>query len=148
MKIVTRHLGEIEVRKDDLLVFPQGIVGFEEFQSFALLKAPEEEPFVWLQSTDDPATAFVVVNPLFVDPTYDFEVDDETIALLGVKDPGEIDLYVIVTVRQDFQRMTANLLAPIIVCRTTARGRQLVLHQSSYATQHPLFPDAPAADAG
>lgn len=140
MKIRTRHFKEIEVANDALLTFPEGIVGFEAQHAYATLKREEEQPFEWLQSVEDEGVAFVVVDPLLFLATYDFEVDDETIALLKISDPAQIRLLTIVTLHSDFKKMTANLLAPIIINTESRLARQIILNNTGYTTAHPVFP--------
>ena len=66
MKIKSRPFGEIEIRDEDILDLPDGLIGFEEYTRYVLLSIPEEAPFSWLQSVEDPGLAFVVINPLEV----------------------------------------------------------------------------------
>jgi len=146
VNIRTRHFGEVTVPDDQLLLFPEGIVGFETLKRYALLNNPNEQPFEWLQSVEDPEIAFVLVDPLLFLTTYDFEVDDETISLLDIRDPAEIKLSALVTLRHDYTKMTANLLAPIVVNRANLRARQLVLHNSGYVTNHPIFGAKPGSE--
>lgn len=139
MKIRTRHFNEIDVQDDARLSFPEGLVGFETQHDYACLKRPEEQPFEWLQSTSEAGVAFVVVDPLLFMATYDFEVDDETIALLKISDPAQIRLLTIVTLHTDFKKMTANLLAPIIINTEARLARQVILNNTGYTTAHPVF---------
>ncbi len=141
MKVTTRHFGDIEVDEKDLLTFPQGMVGFENHQRFAIIRKPDEEPFEWLQCITLPELAFVVVDPLLVEAAYNFEVDDDTIDLLQLKDPQDVMLRAIVTVRNDVSKMTANLLAPLVINKVEQTACQLILNDSNYSTRYPLFAD-------
>lgn len=143
MKITTRMNKTIEVREKDIVTLPEGVVGFEEYQRYVFLANPEEEPFIWLQCVDQPEVAFVLIDPMVIDSNYDFEVDDDTIELLDLSDPKNIRLYAIVTVKPDPSKMTANLLAPILLNKANQRARQLVLHQSTFSTRHPIFGGSP-----
>lgn len=141
MKIATRHFGEIEVNEKDILFFPEGVIGFEANERYALISIPEEEPFQWLQCIDDPQLSFIVVDPLFFYPGYDFDVGDDTIELIDIDDPKDLHLFVIATIQNEFMKMTANLLAPILLNTTNNKARQLVLAASKYTTRHRIFAD-------
>lgn len=139
MKIQTRHFGLLDIAETDLLQFPEGIVGFEEHDRFILLTKPEEEPFVWLQSTSQPEAAFIMIDPHLFSPEYSIEVDDETADMLNVRDPSTVKVMAIVTMSSDTAKITANLLAPVILNLDGKKGRQIVLHGSTHSTRHPIF---------
>lgn len=141
MKITTRQNTVIEVDEKDILTFPEGLVGFEEYKRYGLYSVADEEPFFRLQYLKAEEVGFVVIDPLLVMPDYDFEVDNDTIELLGIERPESLQLFAIVTVHSDFHRMTANLLAPILVNRDTSLARQVVLQDTPYTTRHPIFAD-------
>lgn len=142
MKITTRQQMEIEVEEKDLITFPVGVVGFEECKRYALTSLPEEDPFVRLQSIESPDTAFVLVNPLLFSPDYDFEVNDDIIELVGIVDPEDLQLFVIVTVHTEYTKMTGNLLAPILINGRNRKACQLILQGTDYSTRHRIFDDS------
>lgn len=139
MKINTRHFGEVEIEEREIVDFPEGVIGFENLRKYVILSRPDEEPFHWLQSTEDAKTSFVVVNPLLFQTDYDFEVDDETIEELGIEDASDVYLYVIVRLKSEFRDMTANLLAPLLINPKTQKGTQFILHDSGYGLKHKIF---------
>ncbi len=119
---------------DEVLTFPFGVIGLEHLRRFALVVDARIAPCLWLQSLDEPETAFVVVDPLVVDPDY-------APALPGGVSGG---LLAIITLRPEPEKSTVNLLAPVIVDPMTREGRQLVLHESGYSLRHPIgSPPAP-----
>ncbi len=122
-----------------LIHFPEGLVGFEDFTRYTLISNPDEEPFFWLQGVDDGDLAFVAVDPLTFESDYDFKVEDETIELLKIEDPADLRLLTIVTMHSDITRMTANLLAPVLINQRNNLGCQLILRDSDYSTKTPMF---------
>jgi flagellar assembly factor FliW len=139
LKITTRQNTVIEVDEKAIITFPEGLVGFEEYKRYALYSIADEEPFHRIQYLEAEEIGFVVIDPLLVMPDYDFEVDDETIELLKIDRPESLQLFAIVTVSSDYSRMTANLLAPILVNRDTSMARQIVLQDTAYTTRHNIF---------
>lgn len=139
MKITTRQKTEIEVNDKDIITFPEGVVGFEEHQTYALIHVEDEDPFVRLQCADASEVAFVLIDPLLFYPNYDFEVEDNTIDLLEIDKVEDLQLYTIVTVYSDHTKMTANLLAPILLNMANNKACQLILQGMDYSTRQPIF---------
>ncbi|GAA4158511.1 hypothetical protein GCM10022286_11480 [Gryllotalpicola daejeonensis] len=81
-----------------------------------------------LRSLSEPLRLFVVEGASL--PTYQPELDDAQIAALGLTEPDDAELYVVVNPADGTP--TLNLLAPIIVNRHSRRGAQLVLDASRW----------------
>jgi len=147
---VTRFGGpteELEVLPDEVIHFPKGIVGFEELKRYVLVADPDCPPFFWIQSVDDPAIGFAVVDSRFLMADYTVDLADELIGLLDLKDPADASIWVILTLAMNPQDITANLLAPIVINYGAARGLQLIQHNRDYPIRHPLVvPDAAVQD--
>lgn len=121
------------------LFFPEGLPGFEAFREFILL--PTEMPgLFWLQSQQNQDLYFLVIHPGLVDRDYQIELDAETIDALQIESENDVNLYAIVTVPEDFRKMTANLKAPLVINIRNGRARQYVLTNTEYQTKHPVFP--------
>ncbi len=69
MQVDTTRFGKIEIQEKELITFPWGIPGFENLKSYVLLEY-KNGPFQWLQSVEEPAVAFVVCPPDFLDIVY------------------------------------------------------------------------------
>jgi len=136
MEFQSTRFGVIEVAEDEIIHFPQGIPGFEECRRFTLIVASESSPFRFLQSLDDPDLTFVVTDPLWFRPDYRVRVRREDLEKIGAAGVDEVAVYVIVTVPQNPQDMTANLLAPLLINTRTREGVQHVQSDSPYQTRH------------
>ena len=75
MKIATSRFGEIEVDPQQFITFKDGLPGFENLKSFTLLPVDESQIFTWMQSTEEPWTAFLLTDPFvfFADYAVDLE---------------------------------------------------------------------------
>ncbi len=80
MKVKTTRFGEIETEFDRVIRFPRGILGFPEYREYVLLQTNEEGTFFWLQSTENPALAFVVSDPMLFVPEYQVPLKMEEFA--------------------------------------------------------------------
>lgn len=133
------RFGDQEVAQDKVLMFPDGIPGFEAFKKYALFDDPENEPFQWLLSIENPLLGFVVVNPLFIWANYDPKISRDDLKTLEVAKAEDILLFSIVTLADDPMEVTANLSGPLVVNSVNRRARQLALLDDRYATKHRIL---------
>ncbi|MBI3394371.1 MAG: flagellar assembly protein FliW [Spirochaetia bacterium] len=126
--LATKALGKVEVAPGAIIDFPEGLIGFRDFTSFALLNDRDESPFLWLQSTRESSLAFIVVDPsVFVKGGYQPNVSQSDLDILGVPAVSSCDVYSIVTIPQtEPEKMTANLQGPILINRQKRLGRQVI----------------------
>ena len=139
MKINTSRFGEIEVKESEWIVIKGAILGFEHLNRFALLVHDEKTPLCWLQSIEDPALAFVVVNPRIIKPDYNPVMYEEELEFLDITNSDDIALLAIVTVRSHPFRVTANLRAPILINAANRTANQVVLDDPDYPIQHDIL---------
>ena len=141
-KIYTSRFGEIEVDEKKIVHFDKGIPAFEDETQFVILPYEEESPYYFMQSLKSPDLAFLLTNPFLFFPDYTFEIDDETLSELDVKNQDDVFYYAMITIPNGSIRyMTANLLAPVVLNSENMRAKQVVLEKSNYTTKHRLFPE-------
>ena len=128
MVIQTRIFGEVTVDEAKMIHFPNGIVGFPELQDFALIHDAEQgnqAGIRWMQSIQEPNFAMPVVDPLVADESYNPEVEDEQLKVIGTE--GDILVLVTITVPSDLSRMSVNLKAPMVINVDTKKAVQVIL---------------------
>ena len=141
-KVNTLRFGEIEVEEDKIVHFEHGIPAFDEEHEFLIIPYDEESPYVFLQSLNTPDLAFLMTMPFVFFPDYEFEIDDETQARLGITKQEDMLVYTLLTISGGrVQDMTANLMAPVLINAQNMQAVQLVLDKSRYTTKHRLFPE-------
>lgn len=136
MIIETAALGNIEITVEQIYRFEKGIPGFEEETEFALIPV-EESPFFHLQSLKEKHLSFLLVDPFVFFSEYEFEVGDNDLEILGIQE--EVIVRSIVTLHEQIEKSTMNILAPIVLNPSNRKGLQTVLHHSPYPTKHPLW---------
>ena len=142
-KIYTSRFGEIEVDEKKIVYFKDGIPAFEDEHEFVILPYEEESPYYFMQSLTSPDLAFLLTIPFLFFNDYTFEIDDETVRELDIKDSENVFYYSMVTIPNGSIRyMTANLLAPIVLNGANMQAKQVVLEKSNYTTKHRLFPES------
>ena len=131
-------LGELHVRKTDLLHFPAGMLGFPECRRFALLRGGREGLF-WLQSMEYAALVFLLVDPFTIDEHYSFDVQPSQIADLGASEGADIGLLTVVTLPADRGELpTVNLQGPIVINFKTRFAKQVVSGDDQHGVRRPL----------
>lgn len=141
-QIQTSRFGTIEVDEALVLKFEQPILGFDEHKEFVILDHAENSPFKWLQSASMPDLAFVITNPKLFGIDYEFTVPDDVCQKLNIEKSEEILVVTIVSIpAEDPQKMTANLLGPIIINEKTRQAMQVVLNDTDFSTKTRLIND-------
>ncbi|MBN1898539.1 MAG: flagellar assembly protein FliW [Spirochaetes bacterium] len=138
-KIKTKPFGEIKVDETQQITFPDGLFGFEQYKKFYLLENPGS-PFLWLQSSEEPALAFILIQPVQFKADYKLEISQEDYKSIGLdkKDKKVLD-FVIVTVPKEPEKMTANLQGPIIINVEKNIGKQVISLKEDYPIRCPVI---------
>lgn len=139
MKFKTTCNGEIEYSDKDVLTFNKGIPGFKELKIFVIADIEDNEIFKLFQSLDDPDIGLVVVSPFQVMKEYEVNLNEEITEELDIKSPKDVVLYSVVNVNSDIKKITANLMAPIVINIKNNFGEQLILEKSGYKIKQPIF---------
>ncbi len=144
MKYQSTRFGEFEVTDNEILNCPDGLYGFEQETQFALLPLDPniDSPLEWLQSLTTPELAFVITDPIPFVPDYAVTLTADDRRAIGLDEEEAFHIRVIVTVPEDYRKMTGNLLAPLVIHPRLNTGKQIVLTRPDYNTQHPLLPNA------
>lgn len=140
MKCTSSRLGPLDIKEESVLTFPSGLLGFPESRRYVILDHDTAAPFKWLQSLDEPALAFVIIDPDLVLATYRVEVSAEAMDEVQAQGAEDLSTAVILTIPSDDpSRITANLRGPLLMNPRTRLCKQLVL-SDEIPTRHPLFP--------
>ncbi len=137
LHIKTTRFGDIELDENRLIRFPEGMIGFPDMKSCVLLEHKPGSPFMWLQSTESPDLAFVLVNPCLIEQDYLQQISRKDRSLLLGKNGQAPLLFAVVTIPPgEPQKMTANLLGPVVIDVPARTGKQVILADSGYTTRH------------
>lgn len=121
------------------MTFAEGVLGFADLRQFVLLDDPNDDIFVWLQSCENPAVAFPVLEPELFTAAYKIQLAKSDLEALKMQSLNRARLFAIITIPEDPTQMTANLKAPVIVNIDEKIGRQCVLQDNSLAIREPIF---------
>lgn len=137
--IQTTRFGQVQFQSEELLTFPEGILGFADLKKFVLLDDPNDDIFAWLQSCEEPAIAFPVLEPELLSPQLKLSLAKSDIEALKIQSIEEARQFCIITIPDDPTQMTANLKAPIVINIKAKIARQCVLQDNGLAIREPIF---------
>jgi flagellar assembly factor FliW len=137
MRKVQSRFGEIEYSEENLLTFPEGLIGFENLRKFVVMPNEKEGPLFWIQSVEDPNVAFILTDP--TNFFLDFRVvpDQRERVKLELEETDECFVLTVVTVPPD-RKITFNLAAPILFAPKSNRALQVILEGTKYQSRTPL----------
>ncbi|MBN1290304.1 MAG: flagellar assembly protein FliW [Candidatus Latescibacteria bacterium] len=133
--------GIIEIDTKDVIHFPEGILGFEGYNDFAILDITDCKPFKSMLSVKEGGPDFVVVEPLLIFDDYTPLDSAGPIHDLGLGDPLNLVILSIVTLSEKTEDITINLSGPIFLNQATGLAKQVALPDEKYHTKVPVFID-------
>lgn len=130
MKVETYLFGAIEVSPEKTITFPNGLFAFENNKKFTLVheEGKAEPASFTLQSLEDPAVAFQIIDPTTLGFNYDLELSEEENTLL--KNPAAEDVAVMIILFKESKgavEINSNLRAPLIINLKERVGVQKLL---------------------
>ncbi|MDF2882741.1 MAG: fliW [Clostridiaceae bacterium] len=139
MKLNTKYHGIKNYEENDIITFEKGIPGFDNFKKFILFDVENNDVFKVLHSIENNEIGFLVVSPFDVDKSYEFNIDDDTIYYLKIKEPSDAMVLSTVTLNSKVKDITINLKAPIIINFHEKLGQQIILDNEKYEVKHKLI---------
>lgn len=117
-----------------VIVFPQGLGGFEDYHEFRLLHSEKpDSPLYWFESVQEPVVSFTVVDPRLYGLNYMFELGDEEREALAFEPDDEVIVLLMLAKRDSEEEARAsiygNIAGPILINSRTRRAHQKVLRQ-------------------
>ncbi|GAB6107652.1 flagellar assembly protein FliW [Fusibacter bizertensis] len=133
MLLSTAQFGDVEYEPSDVITFPQGIPGFEEQRTFIIIPSGDVEfPFNTLHSTENESLAFIVTDPFLFVENYDFELsqnDADLLKISGEDDLEDVLALSIVTIPENVENTTINIMAPLMINNKEKIGKQILLNE-------------------
>ena len=144
MIIQSTRFGEVEVQKEKVITFPEGILGFMDTKEYVLIDHSPGSPIQWLQAVREPELAFVVMDPLLFKPDYKVSLHPDDLSVLEVEDVKNLFILTIITIPTGHpEQMTANLKGPIVIHIKNGLAKQMVLYDAAYTTRYPVHENRP-----
>ena len=133
-RVETTRFGWIEFDPDEVVSFPEGLIGLEHCRKWVLLADAGSNTLGWLQSTERPEMAMAVVSPRRILPDYQLRLSRRELDPLALDDIRTAG--VLVVVGGDELSITLNLKAPLVINWRRRIGRQVVASGDAPVTYH------------
>jgi flagellar assembly factor FliW len=143
MQIETTRFGTLDIDESQVFNFPMGLLGFSGLKQYVVIDHSQDSPLKWLQSVDDGSLAFIITDPLFFVPGYRVSARRSELEIIEA-DEEQLVLSVIMTVPNNPQDMSANLMAPLIFNMGTRRAMQHVLTKQKFPVKYYVLKDSPS----
>lgn len=139
MKITTTRFGELEVAKQDIINFQDGLLGFEQLKNFFVVDPGDQTLILWLQSTEDSSVAFPIIEPKIFKPDYAIKLLPVEMQSIGIETVSQSSIYTILTIPQVVTDMSANMKAPLVINNQNKVARQIVLQDNKLEVRYPIY---------
>ncbi|NEU26072.1 flagellar assembly protein FliW [Paenibacillus polymyxa] len=137
---------EQKSQSESIFTFPKGIPGFEHLRNFKLQE--HNEMFSIFSAVEEDGISFITINPFDFVHDYEFELSNDALADIEVITREQIAVRCIVTWHSNRDKITVNLIAPIIFNTENLKGKQIILQNSEYTTRHALWSEVESEEQG
>lgn len=138
LNLSTEKFGDLRIKKENIITFEDGIIGFEELTEFVIVNIEECRPFEWLIPVGNPSLAFPVINPVPFFADYNPIQLVDGLTSLDIEDMKNVEAFCIVTLGDKPSNVTINLKGPILINMKNKMGKQFVLDEDYYGLHQPL----------
>jgi flagellar assembly factor FliW len=137
MRVDVKPIGEVEILDEEVIHFPEGIIGFEHLKNFALINHYNFSPFCWLISIERADLAIPVVNPFLLMSEYQKKFPRELMNELHDNN-SQYEVFCVVTLQGTAGTATLNLKGPILIDYFKKVGKQIILPADMLPVNYPL----------
>jgi flagellar assembly factor FliW len=139
LKIQTTRFGELQVNNDDVILFKEGILGFDKLTKFFVVDPGDNTLILWLQSAENGAIAFPMIEPKIFKPDYIVKLIPNEMTSLELESLNGALIYSILTIPKNISEMSANLKAPIVINNKAKIARQIVLQDNKLDVKFEMY---------
>jgi flagellar assembly factor FliW len=139
VKVNTTRFGELQVNKEDVINFSEGLLGFENLKKFFVVDPGDSTLILWMQSIDDAKVAFPIIEPKIFKPDYVAKLMPADMNSVELENISQAKIYSILTIPSDITQMSANLKAPVVINNEKKIAKQIVLQDSKLNVKHEMY---------
>ena len=137
LNIPTSRFGMLQIASDRIVTFPDGMIGFEKYKQYTIVRRDGQANFSWLQSVDEPSVAFPLMEPIVFRPDYRLRLSESDSSALKLEVEVKPQVFAIMSIPKGNPKgMTANLLAPIVINDSSRLGKQVIVMNEEFTTRH------------
>jgi len=142
--VKTGRFGQLTVGDEEIIVIPQGILGFPQYTKFCLVDPGDETLILWLQSAENPEIVFPLLEPKVFRTDYSARLSAAELRELKSENINQSAIFSILTIPEDVTQMSANLKAPLVINLKAQIAKQVVLQENEYSIKHLMFKELKA----
>ena len=139
MKVNTTRFGELQVNKEDIITFSEGVLGFEKLKQFFVVDPGDSTLILWLQSIENGEIAFPIIEPKIFKPDYVAKLLPADMNSVELESLSDAKIYSILTIPSQVTEMSANLKAPIVINNSKKVAKQIVLQDSKLSVKYEMY---------
>jgi flagellar assembly factor FliW len=129
MLVTTSRFGQVQSSQEEVIIFPQGLIGFEASRHWLIVPDPDNSDVAWLQSIAQPQVALPLISPRKFVPEYKASIPNRQLVPLQLRSTDRV--YVLTVVSKSGKTLTTNLRSPIIVNLTKRLACQVITNDAS-----------------
>ncbi len=124
MLVSTTRFGQIDVAQDQIILFPQGLIGFETCRHWVILPDSVNPDVAWLQSVSQGQVALPIMSPRKLASEYKVNVSRRQLTPISMHSSDRV--FVLTIISKTGKTLTTNLRSPIIINMTRRLACQVV----------------------
>ena len=137
MKNIQTLFGDVSYDPGKAIRFPEGLIGFESLRDFIVMPHKNDDFIYCFQSLEQPHVVFLLVDPALFFPDYQVPVGRTVRKKLGIEPEDPFFILTTITFHRE-NKITLNLLAPVVYSPKSNNAVQIVLDGSDYTTKTEL----------
>ncbi len=124
MLVQTTRFGQVESSQEQVITFPQGLIGFEASRHWLIIPDPENSDVAWLQSLTQAQVALPLISPRKFAHDYKVAIPSRQLAPLHLRSSDRV--YVLNVLSKSGKTLTANLRSPVVINLTKRLACQVI----------------------
>lgn len=124
MLVQTSRFGQIQTSQEEVIVFPQGLIGFEATRHWVIVPDPANSDVAWLQSLNEANVALPLISPRKFATNFKLQVSKRDLAPLAIRNSDRI--FILSVVSKSGKTLTMNLRSPIVINLTKRIACQVI----------------------
>lgn len=127
MKRTSQLFGAFTYTQSEVLTFPYGLLGFEDYTRYVLRKTNGTHPIRWLISVEEGGPELALIDPTMLVQTFRMDrvpLDKGMLMTMEAENLDDLKLYAVVTLPDNIHHMSMNLRTPILINPKARLGMQ------------------------
>ncbi len=124
MLVQTSRFGQVQASSEQVLIFPNGLIGFEANRQWLILPDPDNSDVAWLQSISQAQVALPLISPRKFLADYNVNTSQRQLGPLNLRSTDRV--YILTVDSKSGRTLTTNLRSPIVINLTKRLACQVI----------------------